>query len=65
MDCRSVLDFSACHITGAVNLACSKMMRKRLQQNTVDILTFAGVCTLPLLCYHIHGDVAAGQDQGL
>ena len=35
VDCRSVFDFTECHITGAVNLACSTLMRRRLQQNTV------------------------------
>lgn len=44
VDCRSVLDFNACHITGAVNLACSKVTRKRLHQNTVPVYSYICWC---------------------
>jgi len=35
VDCRSVFDYNASHITGAINVSCSNFMRQRLQLNTV------------------------------
>ncbi|RWS23407.1 Dual specificity protein phosphatase 8-like protein, partial [Leptotrombidium deliense] len=37
IDGRSFLEYNMCHIRGAVNVSCSKIMKRRLQQNKISI----------------------------
>ncbi|CAG0919770.1 unnamed protein product [Notodromas monacha] len=41
VDSRSFLEFNDLHIVGAVNVCCSKLVKKRLQQETVSQLVFS------------------------
>ena len=35
IDCRSFIEYNSCHIQEAINLCCSKIVKRRLQNNKV------------------------------
>ncbi|XP_016110205.1 dual specificity protein phosphatase 16-like [Sinocyclocheilus grahami] len=37
IDCRPFVEYNACHILEAVNVNCSKLMKRRLQQDKIQI----------------------------
>lgn len=37
IDCRPFVEFNSCHILEAVNINCSKLMKRRLQQDKIQI----------------------------
>lgn len=70
IDSRSFVEYNSWHVLSSVNICCSKLVKRRLQQDKVSIteliqpaskmkvrdltLTFPGGCSHPLLLWDAH-----------
>lgn len=43
IDSRSFLEYNTCHIIDAINVCCSKIVKRRLQQDKVNIFASCAI----------------------